>query len=353
MTTQLIALLGLIVTVIICLNADAVGARIGVMALPDEGRKRHAHPTPQVGGVAVMLGFTVWGVLRLLFVPTLDPLLMTVLLTASSLAVVGFVDDQRNVSPILRMLLLFVFLGVAFALDPALIATKLNWFSFESVAVPIWVYVPLMGLTAIGLVNSVNMADGQNGLVGSMFVSWTLCLMLVSTGEAATIASMLFALSLVFLIFNLRGKMFLGDCGSYGITFAIGLLCVMAHAQGQVSLETIIAWFFIPVMDCVRLLVTRPMQGRSPFDGGRDHFHHRLIDSLGMRPSAAVYIGAVVSSSLIATLYPRFALVVLCVLSAFYFSFARLSESLPALGVPRVPADEKIVSINNSRRKKV
>jgi len=73
-------------------------------------------------------------------------------------------------------------------------------------------------------------------------------------------------------------------------------------------------------------MITRRLQGRSPFEGGRDHFHHRLIDSLGMRRSAAIYVAAVATSSLCATLAQRFALVFLCVLSGFYFSFARLSE---------------------------
>jgi len=80
------------------------------------------------------------------------------------------------------------------------------------------------------------------------------------------------------------------------------------------------------VIDCLRLLITRPLQGRAFFEGGRDHFHHRLIDSLGKRLSAATYIFAVAASSIIVTLNPKFSLLTLCGLCAFYFTFARLSE---------------------------
>jgi UDP-GlcNAc:undecaprenyl-phosphate GlcNAc-1-phosphate transferase len=326
MSFGLIVLLAVLATLFICVNADSLGAQFGVVAHPDH-RRKHALPTPQLGGVAILVGFTIWAICELFYMGSRsDPILLAVLFTGGGLGMVGFVDDQREVSPTLRILLVLVFLGIAFALDSRLISPVLHWYSFSSTAIPPWVYVPLMALTAIGLVNSVNMADGQNGLVGSMFATWTACLVIVSTGELQVMAGMFFALSLVFLAFNLRGKVFLGDCGSYGVTFAIGLMVTLAHAQGRVSLETIIVWFFLPVIDCLRLLISRPLQGRGFFEGGRDHFHHRLIDSMGLRLSAVTYIFVVAASSIIATMTPKYSLVVLCSLCAFYFTFARLSE---------------------------
>jgi len=327
MTSEFLPLAAILVTLAVSLYARPIGELFGVMAHPDGKRKTHRLATPQVGGLAILSGLGVW-LAGALLTPALagEPLLLAVLLAGGGLGLIGFIDDKHEVPPALRMLMLLVFLGVAFGLDPQLISPTLNWHSFEAVHIPVWVYLPLMGLTCIGLVNSVNMADGQNGLVGSMFVVWSACLMILTTGTPALLAGILCALSLIFLVFNLRGKMFLGDCGSYGVTFAIGLLVTLAHAKGQAPLETVIVWFFIPVMDCLRVMITRPMQGRRLFEGGRDHFHHRLIDSMGMRLSAFAYIAAVASSSLFVTLVPRFTLVCLCVLCSFYFSFARFSE---------------------------
>jgi UDP-GlcNAc:undecaprenyl-phosphate GlcNAc-1-phosphate transferase len=354
MTFEFLPLAAILVTLAVGFYAYPIGDLAGVLAKPDGKRRTHARPTPQVGGLAILSGFGVW-LAGALLTPSLagEPLLLAVLLAAGGLGLIGFIDDKHEVPPVLRMLMLVVFLGIAFALDPQLISPTLNWHSFGTVHVPVWAYLPLMGLTCIGLVNSVNMADGQNGLVGSMFVTWSGCLMLLTTGTPSLMAGMLCALSLIFLVFNLSGKMFLGDCGSYGVTFAIGLMVTLAHAKGQVPLETVIVWFFIPVMDCLRVMVTRPMQGRRLFEGGRDHFHHRLIDSMGMRLSALVYIGAVASSSLFVTLAPRFTLVCLCVLCSFYFSFARLSEgSVVQKHAPRSEVDdsEKVVSIGGKQR---
>lgn len=355
MLSEFLPMTAVLVTVAICLNARPIGERFGVMAQPDGRRKTHALPTPQIGGLAILSGFGVW-LAGMLIGPGLagEPLLLATLLAAGGLGLVGFADDKHEVPPLLRMLLLLVFMGIAFALDPQLITSQLNFHSFGSAAIPVWAYLPLMGLTTIGLVNSVNMADGQNGLVGSMFVVWSACLVLLTDGTVQVMAGMLCALSLVFLAFNLCGKIFLGDCGSYGVTFAIGLMVALAHAKGQLPLETVIVWFFIPVVDCLRVMITRPLQGRGLFEGGRDHFHHRLIDSMGIRLSAIVYIAAVTVSSLFATLAPRFALVCLCVLCGFYFSFARLSEGEVVHGAVAPTHDDeakKIIALDSRSRK--
>jgi UDP-GlcNAc:undecaprenyl-phosphate GlcNAc-1-phosphate transferase len=345
-------MIALLVTLGICLAARRIGEVFGVMAIPDGHRRTHGRATPQLGGVAIMTGLGVWLTGSLFLMPT-DSFLLTALLAGGGLALVGFVDDRHEIPPASRILLLLVFSGVAFTVDPQLISPILHWYSFGDVVISAPLYLLLMAFTALGLVNSVNMADGQNGLVGSMFVVWSACLVMVTDGTLMMMAGVLCALSLVFLAFNLKGKIFLGDCGSYGITFTLGLIVTLAHARGQLPLETVIVWFFIPVVDCLRLIITRPLRGQSLFAGGRDHFHHRLIDSLGMRLSALTYAGAVGISSLAATLEPRFALVILCVLSGFYFSFARLSEGAYAeAAAPKLATEESpnVVALRDGNR---
>ncbi|HEU4551120.1 MAG TPA: MraY family glycosyltransferase [Rhizomicrobium sp.] len=328
MLFQLLSFTAILITLVVCLSAAPLGRHLGVMAIPDGRRKTHSSATPQLGGVAILTGFGVWlaGYLAWSGAPP-DKLLLAVLLSAAGLAVVGFIDDRHEIPPISRILMLLVFLDITFALDPELLRPVLHWYSFGDGSIPQIAFFILLSMTSVGLVNSVNMADGQNGLVGSMFVVWSLCLAIVSDGTLAMAAGMVGALSMVFLVFNLQGKIFLGDCGSYGVTFALGILTAAAHARGELPLETIIVWFFIPVADCLRLVVSRPLRGRSLFQGGRDHFHHLLQDALGMRTSAAVYIGAVVASSLFTTLVPSFSLVCLSFMCAFYFSFANLTEA--------------------------
>jgi len=351
MGIQFLPMVALLVTLAICLAANVIGRAFGVMAVPDGRRRTHQSATPQLGGVAILCGFGIWIIGAMFLGDGRDiPLLRSLLLAGGGLAVVGFVDDKHEIPPAPRVLLLLAFTGIAFTLNTEMIAPALHWYSFGDVPIAVWAFLALMSITAVGLVNSVNMADGQNGLVGSMFVAWSICLAIVTDGTLQSAAIVLCALSGMFLIFNLQGRMFLGDCGSYGVTFAIGLMATLAHARGDVPLETIIVWFFIPVVDCLRLMIARPLQKRSIFEGARDHFHHRLIESMGMRISALVYGGVVFLSSLGATLEPRFALVILCLLCGFYFSFARLSEGEIAESAVLPEEDAKVVGIRDTKR---
>jgi UDP-GlcNAc:undecaprenyl-phosphate GlcNAc-1-phosphate transferase len=179
----------------------------------------------------------------------------------------------------------------------------------------------------------VNMADGQNGIVPGMFVVWSVCLLLVGDANVKPLVEVLCGVSLVVLMFNLRGTLFLGDCGTYGVTFVLGLATMFVYATGKVSIETIAVWFFVPVVDCLRLLITRPLRGRSPMQADHDHFHHRLQEEFGPRYGLVAYVGVVALSSVTAALEPHLALVCIVILTAFYSSFSSLAESAIGIGV--------------------
>ena len=313
---------------LICINANAIGRRLTVMDHPDSARKIHSVPTPLVGGIAILVPLLIWiagAVTAGVFSDR--QFAAMVALCASGVGLAGFADDQTNTTPLSRILALLVFLGVAMALTPDLAAHSLNWGSFDPTPLPQPLYAALIALTAAGIVNAVNMADGQNGLVPGMFVIWSTSLVLAGDPLVVPIAGIVAAAALVVLVFNLRGKLFLGDCGSYGVTFVLGLLALTAYAHGHISIETVTVWFYIPVTDCLRLIITRRLEGRSPFAPDTDHFHHRLQGKLGESYGLLAYLTCVAATSLIAVVMPRFSLVCLIVLTAVYFSFAFLTDS--------------------------
>jgi UDP-GlcNAc:undecaprenyl-phosphate GlcNAc-1-phosphate transferase len=301
------------------------------MDFPDHQRKSHRQPTPLVGGMAILLSLLVWLAGAVLTDVYKDQQFASMLmLCGAGVGLAGFADDQTSTTPLSRILALLVFLGVAVALAPGLIAHSLNWGSFEPTPLHPALYSALIALTAAGIVNAVNMADGQNGLVPSLFVIWSLCLVLTGDENIAIIAQTIAVASVVVLCFNVRGKLFLGDCGSYGVTFVLGLLALAAYARGRITIETVTVWFYIPVIDCLRLMITRRMHGRSPFAPDTNHFHHRLQAKLGEQSGLAAYIACVALSSVVAVAAPRFALVSLIILTAIYFSFAFLTDDAAA-----------------------
>ncbi len=318
----------LMCALLILVNASAIGSYLQIMDHPDANRKRHVQVTPLVGGPAIILPVILWSTATLLWSHGADPRLeLAILLCGSGATLVGFADDQSSTSPSSRLLSLCLLTSIALIVDPDLLPHQLNWGSFAPLPLAPWFAFGFVVIAMTGYVNAVNMADGQNGIVTGMYAIWALCLTLVTGGVTQSAALVLLETSLVVFTFNMAGRVFLGDSGTYGVTFVFGLLVIRAHNHWGVSPETITVWFFIPVLDCIRLIVTRLLQGKPPSNGDRDHLHHRLEDRVGKSYGLMIYLGVVGGSSLVSSLYPHLALLCMIGLAAFYFSFAWLAAA--------------------------
>ena len=295
---QFVPFLFCMITLLICLYADPLSRRLRVVDYPDGGRKGHAVPTPLIGGIAIMLPLSLWCVSVLLFEPDqATQLHLTILLCGGGVALMGFMDDQAPVSPRVRFVMLILFAIMAFTIDPALIGDSLSWGGQAISPFPAWAFCLLIVIGQVGLVSAINMADGMNGLVLTLYLVWFLALALISTGVVQATALLVSAMLVITLAFNARGRLFLGDCGTFAVTFVLGLLVIAAHNSGWLSFDQMLLWFFIPIVDCLRLMISRVRRGQAPSEGDRNHFHHRLQDVFGTTYSCIIYLGAVGASS--------------------------------------------------------
>src|SRR5690348_12798027 len=100
-------------TLLICLNAETIGNRLGIMDRPDNDRKRHAKDTPLVGGVAILLPLLVWAAGAAVTGLAADHgTFSALILCAVGVGIVGFADDQTTIMPSTRILLVLVFLAL-------------------------------------------------------------------------------------------------------------------------------------------------------------------------------------------------------------------------------------------------
>jgi len=309
----------------ICLFAMPIAQLLKVIDYPDSRRKMHPAPTPLVGGIAIMVPLVLWCVARIATVHAASPdrLLVAIALGGGAVAITGFIDDQRYVSAGARLILLAIIAAAALAIDPALIGNHVDTAIWGTVPFPVWLFIFLVILALIGFPSAVNMADGMNGVVIALFIVWTLCIAYVSDGSIVATARVIAIGAAVTFLFNLRGRLFLGDCGAFGVAFALGLLTVAAHNAGRLQVETVVVWYFVPVADCFRLMASRAIAGRSPLSPDKNHFHHRLSGSFGKDRARLIYIGLVAGASLIATIEPRFDALYLGVLTVVYVILLR------------------------------
>lgn len=341
-----ISYLMVLVTVAICLFAGPISHRLGIVDMPDGDRKAHPEPTPMVGGIAIMVPLCAWCLVQYFRAP--NDLYLAITICGGGLAVIGFMDDQQTISAGARLILLALLSAVALRLDPALITERVFTEAYGWSSAPYAVIPALTVVALIGFPSAVNMADGMNGLVVALFLIWGFCLTLLGAGPVQGAAQLVAGAAFITFMFNLRGRLFLGDCGTFSIGFVIGVLAILCHNAGRLPLETVIVWFFLPVADCFRLIGLRAWHHRSPFRPDKNHFHHQLANWIGETGAFWTYAGVVAVASLTATLDPRMADVCIAVQAVFFFGFQLVDALAPArVTKPAKPEPQHAVTADN------
>ncbi len=288
----------------VCAFGPAIGQRLGVMDMPDGRRKLHASPTPLVGGIAVLVPPVVVGVVQSVGSAWYPLYLCLAALTAFFVAL-GYLDDRRHIRAVLRLVISVVAVGLALWLVPGLSITVLS-FSFGELVPPVilgpWIGMAFSILCLVGLQNAANMADGKNGLVIGISLIWTILLFAYAPDHLDPFLIALTVTLAVALAFNLSGKVFLGDAGTYGLSVIIGMLALYGYNVGFATFpaDAVALMFLIPVVDTLRLIVARGIKGRSPFSPDREHLHHILLSLVPWHWALTVYLALVGVPSLVA-----------------------------------------------------
>lgn len=287
-----------LVAILLCLKAQTICRSLDLMDIP-VGRKKHAAPTPLMGGVVLLGAFVPCAVICVIAFAS-ERWLSSILIwlgCVSVMALVGLGDDRHSLSPRLRLIVSFAVFAGAAASDATFNVRVLD-FNIPPLTLGLgtwWSAIIFTVICCVGLLNAVNMADGKNGLVLGLSLGWLAILATRAVGPLLPLIGLLSAVLMVLFVFNMRGKLFLGDGGAYAIATAIGLLGIMVYntpgtyALRAISADELVMLFAVPVGDSFRLTYKRVRQGRSPMSADRDHLHHHLEDRFGWPVGLIVY----------------------------------------------------------------
>jgi UDP-GlcNAc:undecaprenyl-phosphate GlcNAc-1-phosphate transferase len=303
----------------LCLLARPIADRLKVFDYPRGGRKGHARPTPQTGGVAILFPLLLWLMVQW-FVDPQQAIYLPLLLSVTGVGLVGIMDDQSHLSANGRLLVLSVFTLIVFAVDPQMIPKAIPW-GFGDTAISKPLFIAGAVIATAGFVSSVNMADGIDGLVPCTLLIWCIGFDIYADVPVRLVSLALTGPLAIVLVFNLRGRVFLGDCGTFGLGFVMAILALASLQSGHLKAETMLVWFAMPVLDCLRVIAARLVRGRSPFRGGKDHFHHILADVFGRRRALYVYAATIFGTSAVAALVPAASVFILVGLTAACLGF--------------------------------
>lgn len=254
-------------------------------------RKLQKRPIPVLGGVAVFFGMTVSLLATGLMYDTSR--LFTVLGAMTIMLYVGTMDDILSLSPALRFMIeILVVLVLAFSNNMLLDNFHGLW-GIE--AIPFWLALPLTVITGVGIINSINLIDGVNGLSSGycIMASSVFCLAFIHFGDidSASLAILSIGALLPFFchnVFGLKSKMFMGDGGTLlmGIimtTFVISAIdgnspMSINASENFSTVAFALAVLSIPVFDTLRVMILRLARGTSPFLPDKTHLHHLLFN---------------------------------------------------------------------------
>ena len=157
------------------------------------------------------------------------------------------------------------------------------------------------------------MVDGMNGLLIGLALFWTGCLLLYAPDHLTIYLQLLMLGLLILLPYNLLGVLFLGDAGSYSIGATIGMLMIYCHnqADGALPMLTVVLWLLVPVLDCLRVMVTRLYNDRSPLSPDENHLHHRLARHWRWPICLVIYLVLVACPGLVGAIWPSATLAML------------------------------------------
>jgi UDP-GlcNAc:undecaprenyl-phosphate/decaprenyl-phosphate GlcNAc-1-phosphate transferase len=254
---------------------------------PDNFRKLHKRPIPNLGGIAIFVGiiisFSLW-------VGDSMPAFYPYLVAGSVLLfTVGVNDDIFAMDPGKK------FIAQALAASAVVIGGNVRLNMYDGFlglhSVPEVVAIGVTIISFIFIINAFNLIDGVDGLAGtlSLIASLFFCAWFFINGHVgeAILAASLAGAMIGFLVYNIApARIFMGDTGSLAIGLMMAVLAFRLIELNAVSTvysfksPTVFALslLIIPVFDTLRVMFVRLLRRKSPFSADRNHIHHKLLD---------------------------------------------------------------------------
>jgi len=256
----------------------------GAIAYPG-GRHIHSRPIPRLGGLAMYAAF--W--ITTLATQVWSENIWGLFIGSSIIVGVGIWDDIREIRPLYKLYCQIAAASVLIFFDFSMNFISLPFIdgliNFERLGLSA-IGVILMLFWVVGLVNTVNVSDGLDGLAaGICFIVAILLFWSADRINQVPAAHLTLALAgalLGFLFFNFPpARVFMGDSGSMFLGYIIGGISIM----GLLKTATILGLVFpllvlgMPVTDLTFAIIRRKLRGQSIAMADRGHLHHRLLDA--------------------------------------------------------------------------
>lgn len=249
---------------------------------PNQEHKSHTEPIPYLGGAAIVTTCLTLGTFSMFTYRDLflnQNYFLLALAAPVLLAIVGLIDDVRNLSAGMKFLTQSVTATLI-----SLIFYSNDLFGAPSGIPPADFMVTTLWI--VGITNAINLMDNLDGGAGGVIVIASIFLTVSAmTGEQyflGTLSSILAGATLGFLIWNLQpARIYLGDSGALFLGSIISILILRLDPEAPTAFASWAVAFSlmaIPVLDTTVVVLSRLKKKVSIFKGAQDHISHRLLN---------------------------------------------------------------------------
>jgi len=236
-------------------------------------RSLHMHRSITGAGIIFLISFLLIGVVNDIDFSYLNISSIIIIL------IIGLYDDHKGVNPIIK-LLSQLFLSVFILIEYGYLFSENYIILFIILILLVWYF------------NAFNFIDGINGFVTINFIFSLLYLILVSEIQSdlnIKTLEFLFPFLIVFLFYNIKGNYFMGETGSYFLSF-IFLLNFFDHVQLKNNWLLLIALLNFPIIDTSFTLLYRILNTKYWFKAHRGHAYQNFARLYGHNKMLILYI---------------------------------------------------------------
>jgi UDP-GlcNAc:undecaprenyl-phosphate/decaprenyl-phosphate GlcNAc-1-phosphate transferase len=274
-----------------------VGKRLGLVDEPFLlTRKIHRKPMALVGGFGIFFAVVFVLVGTNFFAPEFLPQLgfkkwIALLVASISIFLIGTLDDLLNLRPRFQIIgpvfaaLTLCFSGVVVTTVTNPLGGIISFMQFPLFAA----IITFMWL--MGMMYSTKLLDGLDGLsTGLSGIGALIIFALTQTNQyfephVGFVALVFAGACFGFLIINFHpARAFLGEGGSVFLGFGLAVLAILSGSK----IATTLLVMGLPVIDVIRLVISRMLRGFPITQGDNQHLHHLFLANGFSQPMAVL-----------------------------------------------------------------
>jgi len=306
-----------ILNILIFINFEKISKKLNFFDKPTSERKIHQKPVPNIGGIIIFINIITL-IIYQIFIQQEKTYLAALLPFISLIFLIGLIDDRRDLNPNLKILLFTAIIFVLIFLNKNYLITHLQFSFFdEKIEFGKTSYIFTI-FCFLAFINSINMFDGIN-LHTSIYVLFVLTIFLLKNEFVNLSVSMLIPI-LFFSYLNYKNKCFIGNNGTYLLSFIFSCLFITSYNQSYLFLpEEIFLIMFLPGIELIRLTFSRILKKKHPFKADKNHIHHLLLNKYSFKITILISSFFVLMPYLISEIFNDYYMTIILIFSMGYF----------------------------------